>query len=129
MIDSTTWYLAYFYPRVAVFDDYNGWDTMPFTDVQEFYSDFNDYDVAITAPANYVVWGTGTLLNPSDVLSPQTLQRYNQSFTSDQTITVASRADGAGAADYLAIPCRRYPGHDLQSQRPLRLGCSERRRG
>jgi len=95
MIDSTTWYLAYFYPRVAVFDDYNGWDTMPFTDVQEFYSDFNDYDVAITAPANYVVWGTGTLLNASEVLSPQTLQRYNQSFTSDQTITVASRADMA----------------------------------
>jgi hypothetical protein len=52
MIDSTTWYLAYFYPRVAVFDDYNGWDTMRFTDVQEFYSDFNDYNVAVTVPAN-----------------------------------------------------------------------------
>jgi len=49
-------------------DDYNGWDTMNFTDVQEFYSDFNDYDVAITVPANYVVWGTGTLLNPAEVL-------------------------------------------------------------
>jgi hypothetical protein len=60
MIDSTTWFLAYFYPRVAVYDDYNGWDTMTFTDVQEFYSDFNDYDVSITVPANYVVWGTGT---------------------------------------------------------------------
>ena len=45
MIDSTTYYLAYFYPRVAVYDDYNGWDTMDFTDAQEFYSDFNDYDV------------------------------------------------------------------------------------
>ena len=93
MIDSTTWYLAYFYPRVAVFDDYNGWDTMDFTDVQEFYSDFNDYDVAITVPANYVVWGTGTLLNASDVLRPTILERYNRSFTSDQTITVASRAE------------------------------------
>ena len=56
MIDSTTWFLAYFYPRVAVYDDYNGWDTMNFTDVQEFYSDFNDYDVSITVPGNYVVW-------------------------------------------------------------------------
>ena len=93
MIDSTTWFLAYFYPRVAVFDDYNGWDTMPFTDVQEFYSDFNDYDVAITVPANYVVWGTGTLLNPSEVLTPTTLQRYTQSLTSDQPITVASKAE------------------------------------
>src|SRR6185437_3254853 len=63
MIDSTTYYLAYFYPRVAVYDDYNGWDTMDFTDQQEFYSDFNDYDVTLNVPANYVVWGTGTLLN------------------------------------------------------------------
>src|SRR4051812_21950284 len=93
MIDSTTWFLAYFYPRVAVFDDYNGWDTIDFTDVQEFYSDFNDYDVAVTVPANYVVWGTGTLLNPSEVLRPNILQRYTQSLTSDQVINVASRAE------------------------------------
>jgi hypothetical protein len=95
MIDSTTWYLAYFYPRVAVYDDYNGWDTMDFTDVQEFYSDFNDYDVAVTVPANYVVWGTGTLLNPGEVLRPTHLQRYMQSLTSDQVVNVASRAEMA----------------------------------
>jgi Peptidase family M1 domain len=93
MIDSTTWFLAYFYPRVAVYDDYNGWDTMNFTDVQEFYSDFNDYDVSITVPRNYVVWGTGTLLNPSEVLQPTFLQRFTQSLTADQTITVASKSD------------------------------------
>ena len=93
MIDSTTWYLAYFYPRVAVFDDYNGWDNMEFTDLQEFYSDFNDYNVAVTVPANYVVWGTGTLLNPAEVLQPAILDRFNQSMTSDQVVTIASRAD------------------------------------
>ena len=93
MIDSTTWFLAYFYPRVAVYDDYNGWDMMNFTDVQEFYSDFNDYDVSITVPRNYVVWGTGTLLNPSEVLQPTFLQRFTQSLTADQTITVASKSD------------------------------------
>ena len=66
MIDSTTYYLAYFYPRVAVYDDYNGWDTMDFTDAQEFYSDFNDYDVTVRVPANFVVWGTGTLRNAAE---------------------------------------------------------------
>jgi len=95
MIDSTTWFLAYFYPRVAVYDDYNGWDTMTFTDVQEFYSDFNDYDVSITVPANYVVWGTGTLFNPAEVLQPATLRRFTQSLISDQTINIASRAEMA----------------------------------
>jgi hypothetical protein len=98
MIDATTWFLAYFYPRVAVFDDYNGWDTMDFTDVQEFYSDFNDYDVSITVPRNYVVWGTGTLLNPAEVLQSTYLQRFTQSFTSDRTINVASKAEMAAKA-------------------------------
>ena len=93
MIDSTTWFLAYFYPRVAVYDDYNGWDTMPFTDTQEFYSDFNDYDVTINVPANYVVWGTGTLTNASTVLQPATLARFQQSMTSDSTIHVATLDD------------------------------------
>ena len=45
MIDSTTFFLAYFYPRVAVYDDYNGWDQVNFMDSHEFYSDFNDYTV------------------------------------------------------------------------------------
>jgi hypothetical protein len=96
MIDSTTYYLAYFYPRVAVFDDYNGWDTMDFTDQQEFYSDFNDYDVTLNVPANYVVWGTGTLLNAADVLQSAPLQRFNKSLTSDQVIHVATREQMAG---------------------------------
>jgi hypothetical protein len=39
MLDPTTFYLAYFYPRVAVYDDSDGWDTMDFMDAQEFYSD------------------------------------------------------------------------------------------
>src|SRR5664279_976225 len=55
MLDSTTYYLAYFYPRVSVYDDYNGWDDMTFTDDQEFYSDFNDYDVTVRAPSNFVL--------------------------------------------------------------------------
>ena len=92
-IDSTTFFLAYFYPRVAVYDDYNGWDTMDFVDQQEFYSDFNDYEVTLKVPANYIVWGTGTLLNPSEVLQPEYAQRFQSSLTSDQTIHVATKED------------------------------------
>ncbi|MBB4634344.1 hypothetical protein FHS01_000350 [Longimicrobium terrae] len=93
MLDDSTWFLAYFYPRVAVYDDANGWDTMDFTDQQEFYSDFNDYDVTIRVPANYVVWGTGTLLNPETVLQPEALRRYRTSLTSDSVIHVATPQD------------------------------------
>ncbi len=93
MIDSTTYYLAYFYPRVAVYDDYNGWDRMVFTDVQEFYSDFNDYTVTLNVPKNYIVWGTGTLQHPETVLQPQYLQRFNQSLASDELVHVATKQD------------------------------------
>ena len=96
MLDSTTYYLAYFYPRVAVFDDYNGWDQMNFTDMQEFYSDFNNYDVTVHVPANFVVWGTGTLTNASDLLQPAALSRFQASFGSDSVIHVATHDDMTG---------------------------------
>jgi len=91
MIDSTTYFLAYFYPRVAVFDDYNGWDRMDFVDSHEFYSDFNDYDVRIHAPKNYIVWGTGTLHQPETLLQRDVLKRYTASFKTNEIIHVATK--------------------------------------
>ncbi|MBV9961682.1 MAG: M1 family metallopeptidase [Parafilimonas sp.] len=93
MIDSTSYFIAYFYPRVAVFDDYNGWDRMPFVDSHEFYSDFNDYVVTVNVPKNYIVVGTGTLQQPEKLLQPEILKRYNQAFTSDATINIVTAKD------------------------------------
>lgn len=92
-LDSTSFFLAYFYPRVAVYDDTHGWDRMDFTDAQEFYNDFNDYTVAVTVPTNFLVWGTGDLLNPADVLQPAFLTKFNKSFTSDAVINVVTQKD------------------------------------
>jgi hypothetical protein len=92
-IDSNTFYLAYFYPRVAVYDDYEGWDATNFNDALEFYSDFNDYTVNVKVPKNYIVWGTGTLLNPSQVLQPAYVQRFQRSLTSDEIIHVVTHQD------------------------------------
>ena len=94
MIDSTTYFLAYFYPRVAVYDDYNGWDRINFMDTHEFYSDFNDYTVNIKVPKNYIVWGTGTLQKPETVLQPAILQNdSNESMTTDQIIHIVTKED------------------------------------
>ncbi len=92
-IDSTTFYLAYFYPRISVYDDYNGWDRLEHTDRAEFYSDFNDYTVSVKVPKNYVVWGTGNLVNAKDVLQPVFAQRLEKSYTSDEIIHIATRED------------------------------------
>jgi hypothetical protein len=89
-IDSTTFYVAYSYPRISVYDDYNGWDVLPHTLQQEFYNDFNDYTLAIKAPKNYVVWATGDLQNPDEVLQPTFAKRLKDSYTSDKVIHIAN---------------------------------------
>lgn len=92
-LDSTTFFLAYFYPRVAVYDDYNGWDRTDFTEAQEFYNDFNDYTLTVNVPKNYIVWSTGDLLNADDVLQPTFAQRLRESMQTDQLVHVATLDD------------------------------------
>ncbi len=93
MIDSTTYFLAYFYPRVAVYDDYNGWDDLDHNDALEFYNDFNDYILNIKVPRNYIVWATGNLQNANDVLQPAYVQRLNESMKTDRNIHIATAND------------------------------------
>jgi hypothetical protein len=93
MLDSTTFFMAYAYPSVCVYDDYYGWDMMEFNDLQEFYYDFNDYTVAVTVPKNYIVWGTGDLLNASEVLQPEYLARLNKSAQNPEIINIVTAAD------------------------------------
>ncbi len=95
MLDSTTFFLAYFYPRVAVYDDYAGWDGMAFTDGKEFYSDFNDYTLTVNVPKNYVVWATGDLKNPKEVLQSDFLEKFEKSLVSDDLIHIATKKDMA----------------------------------
>ena len=98
MIDSTTYFLAYSYPRIAVYDDYKGWDRMDFTDQQEFYNDFSDYILHVRVPRNFIVWATGDLLDPNDVLQPAYARKLAASFTSDAIVRIASPADVAAGA-------------------------------
>lgn len=92
-IDETTFFVAYSYPRVSVFDDYNGWDRLPHTDRQEFYNDFNDYVFSVKAPKNYVVYATGDLLNPDEVLQPEFASRLKKSYTTDEILHIANEQE------------------------------------
>jgi hypothetical protein len=92
-IDETTFFVAYSYPRVSVYDDYNGWDKLPHTDRQEFYNDFNDYTFSIKAPKNYVVYATGDLLNPDAVLQAKFSRRLKKSYTSDVVMHIANEQE------------------------------------
>ncbi|MGN0003173.1 MAG: M1 family metallopeptidase [Sphingobacterium composti] len=82
--------IAQWYPRVCVFDDILGWNTHPYTGPGEFYLEFGDFNVEITAPANHIVALGGELLNPEEVWTPTQLTRYNEAKNSDKTVMIRS---------------------------------------
>ncbi|MFV0389432.1 MAG: M1 family peptidase, partial [Pyrinomonadaceae bacterium] len=92
-ITDRTFFLAYFYPRVAVYDDVDGWDKMNFIESHEFYNDFNNYALEVTAPKNFVVYATGDLQNPNDVLQPKIAARLKDSMTSESVIHMATEEE------------------------------------
>ena len=89
-------YLAYFYPQMAVYDDVEGWDTDRFTGNAEFYADFGRYDVTIDAPAGWLVEGTGELVNPGETLAADVRARRDAAAASDSVGRVLSSADFDG---------------------------------
>lgn len=101
MLDSTSCFLAYFYPRVAVYDDYRKWDDVDFTEDREFYNDFNNYKLTIQAPKNYLVWSTGELQNVDEVLSAKYAQRFKTAATSDEYMSIVNSQERA--ADLITL--------------------------
>lgn len=91
--DSTTFFVPYWYPQIAVYDDLRGWADVPYTGIQEFYNDFSDYDVTITMPPGFMVWATGEWQNPGDLLQPAVLDRWNKAHTSREVISIFTEKD------------------------------------
>ncbi|MFQ5536828.1 MAG: M1 family metallopeptidase [Gemmatimonadota bacterium] len=80
--------LAQWYPRMYVYDDVDGWNPMPYLGQGEFYLEYGDFDVEITAPGDLTVVAGGRLLNPEEVLSPERLARYRTAQQSDTTVHI-----------------------------------------
>ena len=78
--------IAQWYPRICVFDDIQGWNTLPYLGASEFYLEYGNFDVSITAPASHVVVASGDLLNPSEVMTAEQLKRYQKAHKSDETV-------------------------------------------
>jgi hypothetical protein len=87
------YFLGYWYPQVAVYDDVSGWVTDPYLNGAEFYMDPADYDVHITVPHGWPVGATGTLLDSATVLSRQTLERLAEARRSREVVHVLTAAD------------------------------------
>ena len=78
------------YPRMCVFDEIQGWNTLPYLGPSEFYLEYGDFDVNITAPATHIVVASGDLLNPSEVLTATQLSRMSLAKKSEKTVIIRS---------------------------------------
>lgn len=94
--------VAQWYPRMAVYDDLRGWDTLPYL-ASEFYLEYGDFDYAVTVPADFLVAGTGELLNPGEVLTAKERARLARARRSDQTVVIRG-LDAQGAPERRGVP-------------------------
>ncbi len=80
--------IAQWYPRVCVFDDVMGWNTVPYTGPGEFYLEYGDFNLNITAASKIIVVGSGELLNPTEVYTPEQLKRWELAKKSEKTVLI-----------------------------------------
>lgn len=90
--DGALYELAQWYPRMAVYDDVHGWNTLQYLGQGEFYLEYGDIDYSITLPAGYIVAGSGTVQNPLEVLTATQRARLAAAVKSD-SITHVVTAD------------------------------------
>ncbi len=80
--------IAQWYPHVCVYDDLEGWSTLPFLGSGEFYCEYGDFDYTVTVPNDMIVAGSGELQNEKEVLSEQQIQRLKDARNSDKTVMI-----------------------------------------
>jgi Peptidase family M1 domain len=79
--------MAQWYPRMCVYDNLRGWDTLPYIG-SEFYLEYGNFDYFVTVPANFLVAGGGELINPAEVLTKSEIARLEQARHSDKTVYI-----------------------------------------
>ena len=98
-VGSRFYELGQWYPRMAVYDDVHGWNTLPFLGAGEFYLEYGDFDVSLTVPAGFMVTATGALANPTAIRTAQERARLARAFTDPgQVVSVITRSEAIANA-------------------------------
>ena len=90
--------IGQWYPRMCVYDDVEGWNTLPYMGLGEFYCDYGNYDYYVTAPADMIVYGSGDLQNAKEVLTTEQIKRLALAATSDKTVTIVGADEAVKSA-------------------------------
>lgn len=85
--------IAQWFPRMAVYDDIQGWNTLPYVGAGEFYLEYGDINFSVTTPADMIVAGSGELLNPKDCYTDEQMKRWDEAARSDKTVMIRSEKE------------------------------------
>jgi hypothetical protein len=91
--NGTIYEVAQWYPRMCVYDDLEGWSTLPFLGSGEFYCEYGDFNYSITLPWNMLVAGSGELQNPEEVLTAVQMARLAAARKNDKTVMIRMAAE------------------------------------
>ncbi|MDP2452702.1 MULTISPECIES: M1 family metallopeptidase [unclassified Kaistella] len=90
--------IAQWFPRMCVYDDIMGWNTLPYLGAGEFYLEYGDITANLTVPSNHYVVASGELLNPKEVYSNDQNKKWDQARNSDKTVIIRSAAEANATA-------------------------------
>ncbi len=82
--------VAQWFPRMCVYDDIQGWNTLPYAGAGEFYLEYGNISFNITAPSDMIVVGSGELMNPAECYTEEQLKRWEAASNSDKTVIIRS---------------------------------------
>jgi len=88
--------MAQWYPRMCVYDDLRGWDSLPYIG-SEFYLEYGNFDYYVTVPADFLVAGGGDLINPTEVFTAKEIARFEEARHSDKTVYIRTPEEAAEA--------------------------------
>jgi len=117
--------IAQWYPRMAVYDDREGWNILPFLGSGEFYFDYGNYDFSIDVPGDQIVAASGELVNPKEVLTGTELERLHKAGQSDKTVQIISSSEVGKSESRPGTKGRRVWHFKIQNARDVSWASSK----
>jgi len=93
MIDDSSGFIGYCFPRIVVYDDMDGWDNNEYLGKDESYFDNGNFIAEVTVPENYVVWATGIMLNEKEIFNEKVFNKLQKAKQSDDLIFIIDSTD------------------------------------
>ena len=122
---NTVYTITQWFPRMAVYNDFEGWQNKQFIGSGEFALPFGDYEVNITVPEDHIVASTGELQNADAVLTAEQLERWEKSKTADDPVLIVTKKEAEKAEKSKASGTKTWTYH-AENVRDFAFGSSRK---